>query len=97
MARLTKQERDLLEQLAQRAEAEDADDADTEVWVKNDKGHEVKLTGAKARKFLAQFGVDDDDDDQGDGDQGDDDDQGDDTKKDAKPKGGGYFGKRATK
>ena len=90
MARLTKEERDMLATLADRAKAEDDEDEGTEVWVKNDKGHEVKLTGAKARKFMAQFGVDDDDEDQGDDDQDDDD------TKDKKPAGGGYFGKRRT-
>lgn len=63
MARLTKQERDLLAQLSDKAKAEDDEDNSYEVWVKNDKGHEVKLTGAKARKFMSQFGVDDDEDD----------------------------------
>lgn len=60
MGRLTKQERDLLNELSAKAKAEDDEDAEYEVWVKNDKGHQVKLTGAKARKFMSQFGVDDD-------------------------------------
>jgi hypothetical protein len=64
MARLTKAEREQLEALAAKAKAEDEEDNSYEVWVKNDKGHEVKLTGAKARKFMSQFGVDDDDDDE---------------------------------
>lgn len=90
MARLTKEERDLLATLSERATQEDQEDESTEVWVKNDKGHEVKLTGSKARRFMAQFGIEDDDEDQGD--EGDEGDEGAD--KDKKPAGGGYFGKR---
>lgn len=60
MARLTKQERDLLAQLSEKAKAEDEEDSAYEVWVKNERGHQVQLTGAKARKFMAQFGLDDD-------------------------------------
>jgi hypothetical protein len=91
MSRMTKEERDMLAALSERATAEDQEDDATEVWVRNDKGHEVKLVGAKARTFLSQFGIDDDegkgdDGDQGDGDDGD---QG-----DKKPAGGGYFAKR---
>ncbi len=62
MARLTKQERDLLAQLSDKAKAEQEADSSYEVWVKNERGHEVKLTGSKARRFMSQFGVDEDDD-----------------------------------
>lgn len=65
MARLTKQERDLLAQLSDKAKAEEEEDSGYEVWVKNDKGHQVQLTGARARKFMSQFGIDDDQDEDG--------------------------------
>lgn len=90
MARLTAEERATLQALADRAKAEDEADASTEVWVKNDKGHEVKLTGTKARKFLSQFGLDDEDGDddepEGEGDE--------DEHDDAPGDKGGYFNKR---
>jgi hypothetical protein len=60
MARLTADERASLEALSKRAQEEDAEDSALEVWVRNDKGHEVKLTGSRARKFMSQFGIDDD-------------------------------------
>lgn len=86
MARLTTQEREQLAALAEKAKAEEAEDQGYEIWVKNEKGHQVKMTGAKARKFMAQFGVDDDEDEPEDEGQGDEDDEPDD-----KPAGGGYF------
>lgn len=88
---MTKEERDLLASLSQRAEEEDAATEGLEVWAENDKGQKAKLTGSHAKKFLASFGLDDDApaDDDGDGDQGDGG-----TKSDKKPSGGGYFGKR---
>lgn len=87
MGRLTKEEREMLTALSERAQAEEEQDSSTEVWVKNDKGHEVKLTGAKARKFMAQFGVDDDDEGEGEEEE-------EETTSDRKPAGGGYFAKR---
>lgn len=79
------------------------DDADTddEVWIKEG-DREVKVTGKKATSILGRFADlwdtedgaagDDDDDDQagkdGKGGAGKD-------KKDAAPKGGGYFGRRS--
>jgi hypothetical protein len=86
---LTKEERDLLASLSDRAAEEDAETEGLEVWAENDKGQKAKLTGTHAKKFLASFGLDDD------AAPGDDEDQGDeDTKSDKKPTGGGYFGKR---
>jgi hypothetical protein len=45
------------------------DDEGTELWVKDEKGRETKLTGAYARKWLRNLGLEDDEP-QGDG-QGD--------------------------
>lgn len=70
------------------------DDADTddEVWVKDETGREVKVTGKRATSILDRFADlwKDDDADAGDGDKGD---KGD-GDKDDKPAGGGYFGRR---
>ena len=87
MARLTTAEREQLAALAEKAKAEEMEDQGYEIWVKNEKGHQVKMTGAAARRFMAQFGVDDDEDGQDDeGDETEDEDEPDD-----KPVGGGYF------
>ena len=70
----------------------DTADTDDEVWVKDDKGREVKVSGRRATGILAKLGLlDDDDAGDDDDDQGDDDD----AKKDDKPAGAGYFNKRA--
>lgn len=91
MARLTKEEREQLAALADRAKAEDEEDAATELWVKNDDGHQIKLTGIKARRFMAKFGIEDDDE-QEEEDPEDDGEQPAKAKRDAKPAGSdSYF------
>lgn len=72
MARLTKQERETLAQLSDKAKAEEEEDSGYEVWVKNEKGHQVQLTGARARKFMSQFGIDDGDEEEDSQEEGDD-------------------------
>lgn len=92
MARMTKDERAQLDALKEKADAEEAADASTEVWVKNAAGHEVKLTGSKARKFLSQFGLEDEEgEEQEEGEEGE--------EADPEPAGaGGYgFGRRSKK
>lgn len=86
---MTKEERDQLEALSAKAKAEDEADANYELWVK--KGdHEVKLTGAKARAYARKFGIEDDDQDNGDG--------ADEADKDEEPADkGGYFAGRRKK
>lgn len=89
---MTKEERDQLTALSEKAKAEDEADANYEIWVK--KGdHEVKLTGAKARAFATKFGIEDEDSDAGDGEDQDAEDA------DEPPaRTGGYgFGKKAKK
>lgn len=71
MARLTAQEREQLAELGRRAQEEDQEDAGLELWVKDEKGRQVQLTGTRARKFLAQLGLDDDEQDPTDPGEGD--------------------------
>jgi hypothetical protein len=53
---MTKEERDTLAALSEKAKAEEEAEKGYELWVK--KGdHEVKLTGAKARAFAQEFGI----------------------------------------
>lgn len=68
-------------------------DTDDEVWIKDESGREVKVTGRRATSVLERFKdlwEQAGDDDAGDDDAGDDDAGG----EDPKPKGGGYFSKR---
>ena len=88
MGRLTKQERELLAQLSEKAKAEDDDDKDYVIRVRNDKGHEVEMTGARARKFMAQFGVDDDEDEVEETDEETEEETEEELPKDKKPGGG---------
>lgn len=88
MPRMTAEERATLAQLADRQKAEDEADSGLEVWARNDKGHEVKLTGTRARKFLASFGLDDEEG-QGDGQAAEEEEEADDP-----PGGAGYFKSR---
>lgn len=45
-------------------------DDDTELWVKDEKGRETKLTGAYAKKWLKNLGLEDDPEPEGEGDEG---------------------------
>jgi uroporphyrinogen-III synthase len=58
---LTKAERETLASLTEKAKKQDEEEAGFEVWVKNEKGHQVQLKGARAKSFLKQFGIKDDD------------------------------------
>lgn len=40
------------------------DDEGTELWVRDEKGRETKLTGAHAKKWLRQLGLEDDEEPQ---------------------------------
>jgi hypothetical protein len=63
---MTKEERETLQALSDKAKAEEEADATYELRVK--KGdHEVTLTGAKARAFARKFGIEDDDADASEG------------------------------
>lgn len=70
----------------------DQADTDDEVWVKDDNGREVKVSGRRATSILGRLGLLDDDGD--DDDDAGDDDAGDDVDDDKKPAGGGYFNRR---
>lgn len=79
----------------------DEADTDDEVWVKDDSGREIKVTGKRATSVLARFADLWDSEDAGDGDDDGDDDKGaKDSKggagkeKDKTPAAGGYFGRR---
>jgi hypothetical protein len=71
--------RDEIQQQIAALQAELDGGDDLELWVKDEKGRETRLTGAHAKRWLAKLGLDDDggDQDQGDGDGGQGDGQGD--------------------
>lgn len=58
MARLSPEEQATLKRLQQRAEA--PDDEETAVWVRNASGHETRLTGERAERWLARNGYSED-------------------------------------
>jgi hypothetical protein len=59
MARLTPQEQKQLDDLNARKDA--PDDDELSVWVRNGDGHETRLTGAAAKRWLVKNGYDEDD------------------------------------
>ena len=61
MSRLTKQERELLAQLSDKAKAEEDEDKNLEIQVRTESGHVVTLQGERARRFLRKHGLDEDD------------------------------------
>lgn len=72
MAKLTAEQQRQLDELTALADAPDGDVE--ELYVKDEKGRETRLTGAHATKWLKNLGLVDDDDagDAGDGTDGDD-------------------------
>lgn len=89
---MTKEERDQLAALSEKAKAEEEADATYELRVK--KGdHEVTLTGAKARAFARKFGIEDDDEAEGGDAEGEGSEEGD----EPPARTEGYFNKRDKK
>lgn len=88
-----------IDALTKQLESAEDDEPDEEVWVRNKDGHETRLTGKRAKAWMAKHGYDDDGG-QGDGKpagdgQGDDDGQGDGHDQDGKPPANhGYFRSR---
>ena len=71
----------------------DKADTDDEVWIKDDSGREIKVTGRRATTVLSRFGdlfdAPAEEGDEGEGDEG--------GEGDPAPVGGGYFGRRRAK
>jgi hypothetical protein len=77
--------------LQKQLDAAPADSGDeVELWVRDDKGRETKLTGPHAKRWLKNLGLEDDEP-QGDGDQGGD---GGGTPPDPDPSGGSVWGRK---
>jgi hypothetical protein len=67
------------------------DDDDVELWVKDEKGRETKLTGAYAKKWLKSLGLEDDEPQGGDGDGSD----GSEPPEDPPPAGNSVWGRKS--
>lgn len=74
---------------ALQAELENAD-TDDEVWLKDETGHEIKVSGKRATTILSRFSKLWETEDSGEGGE----EEAEEEKPDPKPAGGGYFGKR---
>lgn len=59
-----------IDALTAQLDTADDDGAETELWVKDEKGRETRLTGAHAKKWLKNLGLEDDEPEAGDGAEG---------------------------
>jgi hypothetical protein len=62
---------DIEAQIAALQQQLEAEGDDTELWVRDEKGRETKLTGALAKRWLKTLGLEDEPDPAGDGGDGD--------------------------
>ena len=58
---------DIEAQIAELQKQLETEDDGTELWVRDERGRETKLTGAYAKKWLKNLGLDDDEPDPADG------------------------------